>query len=92
MSASEPNPEQVLRPEAVIAGTLCLMSCFVQHPIALYAARVSANLQLMAGAASLSPELRTICGRLAERWEAIQEDARRRAEGGEAPAELRAFH
>jgi hypothetical protein len=36
------------RPEAVIAGTLSLMSCYAQHPIAPYAERVAANLGLMA--------------------------------------------
>jgi hypothetical protein len=56
-------------PEAVIAGTLCLMSCYVQQPVAIYAERVADNLTRMAGIAGLSPELRTICRRLAQRWE-----------------------
>ena len=43
-SALSHLPEQ--RPEAVIAGTLSLMSCYVQHPVALYAERVTANLDL----------------------------------------------
>ena len=85
-----PLPEP--RPEAVIAGTLCLMSCYVQHPVPLYAQRVAANLCLMAEVASLSPELRTICRRLAERWDAIQNEADRRVADGDAAADARAFH
>jgi hypothetical protein len=80
------------RPEAVIAGTLSLMSCYAQHPIAQYAERVAANLGLMARLPSLSPELRTICRRLAQRWEMIQDDARRRHHAGERAIDVRAVH
>lgn len=80
------------RPESVIAGTLCLMSCYVQHPAPLYADRVAANLALMAEANALSPELRTICRRLSERWDAIRAEARQRAAAGEPSVDLRAFH
>jgi len=80
------------RPEAVIAGTLCLMSCYVQHPVPLYADRVAANLAQMAQTAALSPELRTICRRLAERWDAIRADARGRAATGATSVDPRAFH
>jgi hypothetical protein len=92
MSASElPSPADP-RPEAVIAGTLCLMSCYVQHPVPLYADRVAANLAQMAEAAAFSPELRTICRRLAERWDAIRADARQRVAAGEPSVDQRAFH
>jgi hypothetical protein len=57
--------------DAVVAGTLCLMSCYAQHPIAAYAARVADNLTRLADDAQLTPELRTVCARLAERWSAI---------------------
>lgn len=80
------------RAEAIIAGTLCLMSCYVQHPVPLYAARVADNLNRMAGAAALTPELRAICRRLAERWEAIRQDAGQRVERGEIVGDQRAFH
>lgn len=92
MSPSEMSSPADPRPEAVIAGTLCLMSCYVQHPVPLYADRVAANLALMARADTLSPELRTICRRLAERWDAIRADARGRAETGVTRVDPRAFH
>jgi hypothetical protein len=78
--------------DAVIAGTLCLMSCYVQHPVPLYAERVTNNLNRMAKSSALTPELRTICRRLAERWDVIQQSARQRIEGGEPAPEQRAFH
>jgi hypothetical protein len=80
------------RADAVIAGTLCLMSCYVQHPVPLFAERVTDNLLRMAASASLTPELRTICRRLAERWDVIQQNARQRIAGGEPAPEFRAFH
>jgi hypothetical protein len=80
------------RADAVIAGTLCLMSCYLQHPVPLYAERVARNLDRMANCAALTPELRTICRRLAERWDALQQDAGRRIERGELVHEDRAFH
>ena len=92
MSESCWPPIDEARPEAVIAGTLCLMSCYVQHPVPLYAGRVAANLVRLAGLATLSPELRTICRRLAERWENIQNDARSRADHGETPIDGRSVH
>lgn len=92
MHDCETTPPRDAPPEAVIAGTLCLMSCYVQHPVPLYADRVAANLALMAKAAALSPELRTICRRLAERWDAICADARQRVAAGEPSVDQRAFH
>ncbi len=80
------------RPDAVIAGTLSLMSCYVQHPVALYAERVADNLRYMAHLAALSAEMRTICERLARRWEAIRCEAHARAINGEATADERSLH
>ena len=80
------------RPDAVIAGTLCLMSCYVQHPVALYADRIAANLNRMAQLPVLSPELRTICRRLAERWDGIRSGAHARARAGERASDDRALH
>ena len=77
---------------AVIAGTLCLMSCYRQYPLALHAERIAANLELLAANAALSGELRDVCRRLAERWEAIVADARHRALHNGAPADQRALH
>jgi hypothetical protein len=58
----------------------------------LYAERVADNLLRMATFAALTPELRTICRRLAERWDAIQLQAQQRIESGELAPEHRAFH
>ena len=80
------------RPDSVIAGTLCLMSCYVQHPVALYADRISANLHRMARFPVLTPELRTICRRLAERWDGIRSDANARALAGNVANDGRALH
>ncbi len=85
-------PIDEARPEAMIAGTLCLMSCYVQHPVPLYAEKVAANLARMAQIATLSPELRTICCRLADRWDSIRDDAHQRADHGELTVDGRAVH
>lgn len=72
-------------PEAVIAGTLCLMSCYTHRPVAAYADRVAANLARMSAFDCISPELRTICARLARQWDAIRAAAHARdAQGGSA--------
>jgi hypothetical protein len=84
--------EEGSRPEAVIAGTLCLMSCYTQHPSAVYADKVAANLARMAGLVDLSPELRTICARLARQWDSIRAQAHARASLGEAASDDRALH
>ena len=80
------------RPEALIAGTLCLMSCYVQHPVPAYADRVAANLDRMACLNGLTAELRTICRRLAQRWDAIRGEAHARAVDGDAAVDPRTWH
>lgn len=89
---AEDSHDPTHHPEAVLAGTLCLMSCYVQNPAALYAERVTSNLARLATFAGLSPELRTVCKRLSERWEAILRAARQRIERGEAVQDARALH
>jgi hypothetical protein len=65
------------RDAAMIGGTLCLMSCYLQHRHPAYAARIAKNLASLADSATLSAELRTICDRLARRWDTLREDAER---------------
>jgi hypothetical protein len=89
---SAPKPDSVDCPDAVIAGTLCLMSCYVQHPVAIYAERVAGNLARMARFAELSPEMRTICSRLAQRWQSIRDDAHARVIAGETVTDERPLH
>jgi hypothetical protein len=59
------------RAEAIVAGTLCLMSCFARAPGRYHADRIAQNLALLAEDAGVTPELRTVCRRLGDRWEAI---------------------
>jgi len=77
---------------AMVAGTLCLMSCYVQHPVACYADRVAGNLQRIARCDGISPELRDICRRLADRWDVIRHDAHARALEGERAIDERFLH
>lgn len=72
------------RPDAMIAGTLCLMSCYAQHPVPLYAARIADNLARLADAEAMSAEFRAVCRRMAERWNALEADARDRCASGAA--------
>jgi hypothetical protein len=77
---------------AVVAGTLCLMSCFSQHPLPLYAQRVAGNLHRLATNPAMTPELRSVCRRLSCQWDGIADDARRSADLGIPPADLRPLH
>lgn len=88
----DPNTDAHARADRVIAGTLCLMSCFVQHRLPLYAERIAENLQLLTGNASLTAEMRTVCERLAKRWNRIRADAARDVALAGAPADARDLH
>ena len=72
------------RPDAMIAGTLCLMSCYAQHPVPIYAARVADNLTRLAADGALTAEFREVCRRMAARWHALDTEARDRFAGGDA--------
>ena len=74
------------RAEAVVAGTLCLMSCFAHTPSRPHAERIAENLDRLAADLALTPELRTLCRRLAQRWDAIASDLRETAPRLGAPA------
>ena len=76
----------------MIAGTLCLMSCYVQNPAAIYAERIATNLAEMASLPDLSPEMRAVCRRLAERWDGILNEAQRRTDAGTKVMDRRAIH
>ena len=67
------------------------MSCFAQHPLALYARRITDNLSTLAGDGMLSPELRSLCRRLAEQWDGIADDAERAA-ARRPPPDARPLH
>ena len=65
---TQPNPQ------AVIAGTFCLMSCTMQSGGALYLAKIIDNFNFMADCEALELPLRTLCRRMACHWEAMQAD------------------
>ena len=83
--ADLPDVRDDSHPDAVIAGTLCLMSCYAQHPLPAFAARVADNLHRLAGAATLTAEFRAVCRRMAHRWSSIEDEARDRAKAGASP-------
>jgi len=58
-----------LEPQALIAGTLCLMSCAGSSVTPVYARRIVANLEKLAAHPAVSAEMRTVCRRLAGQWE-----------------------
>ncbi len=76
-------------PDAIIAGTLCLMSCYAQHPAPAYAGRVADNLLRLAAAPALSGESRAVCRRMAERWTVLQREAQALCDRGVAIADSR---
>ena len=59
------------RGEALMAGTLCLMSCFADRPRPAFGRKVAENLRLLAQHGEYSAELRTILERLASRWDRL---------------------
>lgn len=71
MHALAPNDDAVDAVEAVVAGTLCLMSCYANDPRRHHAERIAGNLARLAGAPGVTAPMRTVCRRLAERWDAI---------------------
>lgn len=58
-----------LEPQALLAGTLCLMSCPNSTEAPLYVRRIVANLEKLASHPALSAQMRTVCRRLASQWE-----------------------
>lgn len=68
MRLPDPPPDAV---EAVVAGTLCLMSCYAGDPRPHHAERIAGNLARLADDPAVTAAMRTVCRRLAERWDAI---------------------
>jgi hypothetical protein len=66
---ADPADEQ--RCEALMAGTLCLMSCFADRPRPEFGRKVADNLRMLARRGDYSAELRTILERLASRWDRL---------------------
>jgi hypothetical protein len=62
-SADEPSPM------AVVAGTLCLMSCALQSRPNLYIGKLIDNFNYLANHAAIDPTIRSVCRRMACHWE-----------------------
>ena len=56
-------------PFALLAGTLCLMSCPRADEAPLYLRRIVNNLEWLSAHPAVTAELRTVCRRLASQWE-----------------------
>jgi hypothetical protein len=69
MLPSHAEPDD--RVEAVVAGTLCLMSCYANDPRRCHAERIAGNLALLADDPDVTAPMRTLCRRLSERWDAL---------------------
>lgn len=87
----EPNDAPV-QDDAVLAGTLSLMSCFVQHRHPLYAARIASNLARLASSGSLSTPMRLLCARLATRWDGLHAMTVRDCAAHGSPPDLRVLN
>lgn len=61
-----PDPHD---PEAIVAGTLCLMSCPNPAGAPHFVRRIVANLEKLAAHPGVTLEMRTVCRRLAGQWE-----------------------
>ena len=58
-------------PEAVLAGTLCLMSCFTNHHCPQIAQKISHNLAVIAFQPSVSVEFKRLCNQLILHWDGL---------------------
>lgn len=88
----DPSTATLAGADAVLAGTLCLMSCFVQHRLPLYAERIASNLHVLALDAALTAEMRTLCERLAMRWNRVRTDALHEVMRTGTPSDARSLH
>lgn len=62
-------------PEAVIAGTFCLMSCTMMSGSKMHLHKIIDNFNFLADCEAIAPALRTLCRRMACHWEAEQQVA-----------------
>jgi hypothetical protein len=77
------QPEHA-EPDALVAGTLCLMSCPRSSGAPLFVRRIVANLERLAAHPQVTREMRTVCRRLAAQWEQRLSEAT----DGHGPASL----
>ena len=63
------EPHDAADPDALVAGTLCLMSCPSSAEVPVFVRRIVANLEKLAAHPRVTLEMRTVCRRLAAQWE-----------------------
>ena len=68
------SPMEDVPVEAVVAGTMCLMSCAMQTGSMMYVRKIVDNLDLLASSANLSGEMRSVCRKLAGHWQCALDD------------------
>lgn len=56
-------------PLAILAGTLCLMSCPNAGNAPLFLRRIVCNLECLSEHPEVTGEMRSVCRRLAQQWE-----------------------
>lgn len=78
--------------EAIVAGTLCLMSCYARTPTPAQAERIANNLAMLGNNPAVSDEMRTLCRRLAERWDALALEASREETAARRPQPAGSLH
>ncbi|MGE0358447.1 MAG: hypothetical protein AB7P08_16200 [Burkholderiales bacterium] len=64
-----PEPDDRQETDAIVAGTLCLMSCPESAVAPVFVRRIVANLERLASHPAATLEMRTVCRRLARQWE-----------------------
>jgi hypothetical protein len=57
-------------PHAVLASTLCMMSCTIQSGCRIYLPRIAENLGWLSAVQEFDKNFRTLCRRLAAHWDA----------------------
>jgi hypothetical protein len=57
-------------PHAVLASTLCMMSCTIQSGCRIYLRRIAENLDWLSAVHVFDKNFRTLCRRLAAHWDA----------------------
>ena len=80
------SPVEDVPVEAVVAGTMCLMSCAMQTGSMMYVRKIVDNLDLLASSANLSCEMRSVCRKLACHWQCALDENSPRGEAATIPA------
>lgn len=57
-------------PHAVLASTLCMMSCTMQSGCRIYLPRIAENLDWLSAVQMFDKNFRALCRRLAAHWDA----------------------